>query len=113
MARGDARRARCIRAGDLREAIQRSTRCCRNAPKCLRRGAGMSALETDTIAVERHAKMYAASNTRALVYLVMPALLAVGGIYLSASALPWYAWLTGQLALALFFFQCFILLHET
>ena len=57
-------------------------------------------------------KKFRASNRLAGIYLIIPSLLLVVGLGLSmaeSSAL----WLAGQLLLGLFFFQCFILLHET
>jgi omega-6 fatty acid desaturase (delta-12 desaturase) len=57
-------------------------------------------------------KRYRARDLKALTYLLLPVTLAVAGIYLSLSpvSLKWFA---GQLLLGIFFFQCFILLHET
>jgi acyl-lipid omega-6 desaturase (Delta-12 desaturase) len=62
---------------------------------------------------EASIKSYRASDLKGFAYLLTPALLACGGILLSMMELwsPWY--FAGQLLLGIFFFQCFILLHET
>lgn len=62
--------------------------------------------------MEADAPTYAASNTLALLHLLVPALLAAAGLWLTMKGDIWYVWLAGQIALGIFFFQCFILLHE-
>jgi fatty acid desaturase len=57
--------------------------------------------------------IYPASNGQALLHLVLPTLLAVGGVWLTVGGGSWPLWLAGQLLAGVFFFQCFILLHET
>ncbi|MBC8144812.1 MAG: fatty acid desaturase, partial [bacterium] len=69
------------------------------------RGSGVDANETISA-------RYAASNIRALAYLIVPVLLAVSGVWLTLETSMWYGWLFGQCVLGVFFFQCFILLHE-
>jgi omega-6 fatty acid desaturase (delta-12 desaturase) len=56
---------------------------------------------------------FKASNTKAIAYLVLPVFLLCLGLYLSYSEIWSLRYITGQLLLAIFFFQCFILLHET
>ena len=62
---------------------------------------------------EASIKSYRASNLRAFAYLVTPCLLACFGIFLSSYGLWSPAYFAGQILLGVFFFQCFILLHET
>jgi len=52
------------------------------------------------------------SNFKAVAHLIIPLILLGGGLYLSLAPTFWI-YLTGQVLLGLFFFQCFILLHET
>lgn len=58
------------------------------------------------------APVYPASNMMALLHLAVPCTLVAGGVWLTLHADAWYLWLAGQGALGVFFFQCFILLHE-
>ena len=58
-------------------------------------------------------KTLQASNGQAFLYLLLPLALACTGTWLSTTFEGWLPWLTGQLLLAVFFFQCFVLLHET
>ena len=56
---------------------------------------------------------FKASNTKAGAYLILPVFLMSAGVYLSYSPIWSLGYITGQLLLGIFFFQCFILLHET
>lgn len=58
------------------------------------------------------APAYPASNLLASLHLLLPCALAAGGLWLTLRGEAWYLWLAGQAALGIFFFQCFILLHE-
>ncbi|HYF04240.1 MAG TPA: fatty acid desaturase [Patescibacteria group bacterium] len=54
-----------------------------------------------------------ASNVLAIAHLILPIIFAVCGLALSLKSSHWAMWFSGQLLLGIFFFQCFILLHET
>ncbi len=54
---------------------------------------------------------YKSSDLKGVLFLLFPLMLAVTGIYMSISESALF--FAGQLILGLFFFQCFILLHET
>jgi len=54
-----------------------------------------------------------ASNLLAIAHLILPVIFAVSGLYFSLKSSHWTLWLVGQMLLGIFFFQCFILLHET
>ena len=56
---------------------------------------------------------FKASNTKAVAYLTLPLFIMALGLYLSYSKIWSLGYITGQLLLGIFFFQCFILLHET
>ncbi len=56
-------------------------------------------------------KHYRASTRKALLYLLMPLVLCAFGVVCSVRGNV-YIWFAGQLLLGIFFFQCFILLHE-
>ncbi len=56
---------------------------------------------------------FKASNSKAISYLIIPAIFMVAGIYLSYFPIWSVGYIFGQLLLGIFFFQCFILLHET
>lgn len=56
---------------------------------------------------------FKASNTKAVAYLILPVFLLVLGVYLSHSTFWSLGYIVGELLLGIFFFQCFILLHET
>ncbi|WP_114783669.1 fatty acid desaturase family protein [Botryobacter ruber] len=58
-------------------------------------------------------KALPASNQLALAHLLLPLALAFTGTWLSTAFNGVLSWLAGQLLLAVFFFQCFVLLHET
>jgi omega-6 fatty acid desaturase (delta-12 desaturase) len=62
---------------------------------------------------ESSIKSYRASDLNAFAYLATPVALVSAGLFLSFQELwsPWF--FAGQLLLGVFFFQCFILLHET
>lgn len=62
---------------------------------------------------EFSAKVYKASNAKAFLYLLFPLSLLITGIHLSEFGLWSFYFVLGQLLLGIFFFQCFILLHET
>lgn len=62
---------------------------------------------------EFSAKVYKSTNARALFHLTLPLALVSLGIYLSEFKLWSFYFLPGQFLLGIFFFQCFILLHET
>jgi fatty acid desaturase len=55
---------------------------------------------------------YKPSSKKGLSYILLPFGLAVSGLYLSLISASIFGYIVGQLLLALFFFQCFILLHE-
>lgn len=57
-------------------------------------------------------KSFKPSNKKAFIYLLSPIIFLIVGIYLSIS-LSGVLYVFGQLSLSIFFFQCFILLHET
>lgn len=54
-----------------------------------------------------------ASNFLAIAHLILPIIFALSGLLLSLKSSHWAMWLFGQMLLGIFFFQCFILLHET
>ncbi len=56
---------------------------------------------------------YKPSNSNAVLYLIVPVILLILGIYLSYFPIWSFAYILGQIFLGIFFFQCFILLHET
>lgn len=58
-------------------------------------------------------KNFRASNVKALIYLILPAMLCGFGIYFSYSKVMSFTYLFSQIMFGVFFFQCFILLHET
>jgi omega-6 fatty acid desaturase (delta-12 desaturase) len=58
-------------------------------------------------------KKFRPGNWQAAGYLAIPGLLLLCGLYLSVSGNSTYTWVCGQLLLGIFFFQGFILLHET
>jgi acyl-lipid omega-6 desaturase (Delta-12 desaturase) len=58
-------------------------------------------------------KALTTSNTLALLHLVVPVTIACGGLWMTLEGGSIIAWLAGQIALGIVFFQCFILLHET
>lgn len=58
-------------------------------------------------------KKFRRSNTMAFLYLLSPLLFVVIGLYLSLSETFGMLYILGQISLSIFFFQCFILLHET
>ncbi|MBA3899167.1 MAG: fatty acid desaturase [Bacteroidetes bacterium] len=57
-------------------------------------------------------KDFMANNFSALLHLLLPAFFALTGLLLSVSQ-NIFLFIAGQLLLGIFFFQCFILLHET
>ncbi len=59
-------------------------------------------------------KQHKASNFKGFLYLLTPLILMSIGIYLSVVSAAWsFYFVLGQILLGIFFFQCFILLHET
>ncbi|MFM7023404.1 MAG: fatty acid desaturase family protein [Flavobacteriales bacterium] len=58
-------------------------------------------------------KQFKANNSLAFLFLVSPVLFASAGWYLSMTPSLSWNFILGQIFLAIFFFQCFILLHET
>lgn len=54
-----------------------------------------------------------ASNMLAIAHLILPVIFALSGLYFSLKSTHSAMWLFGQILLGIFFFQCFILLHET
>lgn len=58
-------------------------------------------------------KKFRPSNTMGFLYLLSPLLFVVIGLYLSLSENFGMLFILGQISLSIFFFQCFILLHET
>ena len=56
---------------------------------------------------------FKASNSKAISYLIIPGLLMVTGVYLSYLPTWSIGYIFGELLLGIFFFQCFVLLHET
>lgn len=56
---------------------------------------------------------YKPSNSKAVLFLIVPAILLSSGVYLSYFPKWSFAYFSGQILLGIFFFQCFILLHET
>lgn len=58
-------------------------------------------------------KDFKSSNQSAFLYLLLPAGLCVFGLYLSKNPVFSLGYFISQLFLSIFFFQCFILLHET
>src|SRR6478736_4285425 len=58
-------------------------------------------------------KKYRPGNLQAAAYLIVPVVLLLSSLYLSVSGGGILTWFAGQLLLGIFFFQCFILLHET
>ncbi|MBL7812055.1 MAG: fatty acid desaturase [Bacteroidetes bacterium] len=64
--------------------------------------------------VENHTAVwkFRADNYPAFLGLLLPAVLAGSGIYLSFAQIWGLHWWLAQVLLAVFFFQCFILLHE-
>ncbi len=58
-------------------------------------------------------KEFKASNKMALLFLLSPLLFFVSGLYLSLMNSLGLLFILGQISLSVFFFQCFILLHET
>lgn len=58
-------------------------------------------------------KTFKSSNGKALAYLILPALLGAGGWSMAGTPVLSLRYMVSQLMLGLFFFQCFILLHET
>ena len=58
-------------------------------------------------------KKFRPSNTMAFLYLLSPSLFMAIGLYLSLSDTFGMLYILGQISLSIFFFQCFILLHET
>lgn len=56
---------------------------------------------------------YKPSNSKAVLFLFIPILLLTLGVYLSYSSFWTFEYISGQILLSVFFFQCFILLHET
>jgi len=58
-------------------------------------------------------KEFKSSNTMGFLYLLSPLLFVVLGLYLSLSNTFGVLYMLGQISLSIFFFQCFILLHET
>jgi len=58
-------------------------------------------------------KEFKASNSLGFLFLLSPAIFVILGLYLSVSNSFGYLFICGQISLAIFFFQCFILLHET
>lgn len=58
-------------------------------------------------------KEFKSSNTMGFLYLLSPLLFVVLGLYLSLSNTFGVLYMLGKISLSIFFFQCFILLHET
>lgn len=58
-------------------------------------------------------KKYRSSNRMGLFYLLSPLLFVFVGSYLSLHATFGLLYILGQISLSIFFFQCFIMLHET
>lgn len=58
-------------------------------------------------------KEFKPSNTMGFLYLLSPLLFVAIGLYLSLTNTFGLVFIFGQISLSLFFFQCFILLHET
>lgn len=56
---------------------------------------------------------FKASNTRAVLFLIVPIIFMGTGVYLSYLPMWSFGYILGQLLLGIFFFQCFVLLHET
>jgi len=56
---------------------------------------------------------FKANNIKAITLLILPAFIMGLGVYLSYSTIWSLGYIVGQLLLGIFFFQCFILLHET
>lgn len=56
---------------------------------------------------------YRPSNSKAVFFLFLPIMVLLSGIYLSYNSFWSFGYISGQLLLGIFFFQCFILLHET
>ena len=58
-------------------------------------------------------KMHTSSNLKALLYLSIPSAILCFGLLLSANKIWSIQYVLGQILIGMFFFQCFILLHET
>jgi acyl-lipid omega-6 desaturase (Delta-12 desaturase) len=58
-------------------------------------------------------KEFKSSNTMGFLYLLSPLLFVAIGLYLSLTNTFGWQFILGQISLSIFFFQCFILLHET
>lgn len=69
-------------------------------------GYGTMTADTDT-------ERLSPSNVLALAHLIVPVALCSVGLWLSTGFDSTIAWIVGQAVLGVFFFQCFILLHET
>jgi acyl-lipid omega-6 desaturase (Delta-12 desaturase) len=63
--------------------------------------------------VNKDLKPYKPSNQKAISLLILPTCLALTGVYMSFYELWSWQFILSQMILGLFFFQCFILLHES